>query len=87
MAGPILRSRDILWLDGSTGRKLAMTSSMDEREAKRMFADSELVDWIGRQARPMMTGSCCWLGRGVIKFSTSREWFQTIYDRIFDDFY
>ena len=49
MAGPILRSRDILWHDGSTGRKLAMTSSMDEREAKRMFTDSELADWIGRR--------------------------------------
>ena len=49
MAGPIRVGDEVLWHDGSTGKKLVMTSSVDEREPSRVFNDVEREDWIGRQ--------------------------------------
>jgi hypothetical protein len=49
MAGPIRVSDEVLWHDGSTGKKLVMTASVDERKATRIFDDVERGDWIGRQ--------------------------------------
>lgn len=49
MAGPIRVGDEVLWHDGSTGKKLVMAASVDERKARRVFNDVERGDWIGRQ--------------------------------------
>ncbi len=49
MAGPIRVNDEVLWHDGSTGKKLVMAASVDERKARRVFNDVERGDWIGRQ--------------------------------------
>jgi hypothetical protein len=49
MAGPILADGEVLWHDGSTGKKLIMISSPGETQARRMFSDDVRGDWIGRQ--------------------------------------
>ena len=49
MAGPIRVGDEVLWHDGSTGKKLVMTASVDERKATRIFDDVERGNWIGRQ--------------------------------------
>jgi hypothetical protein len=49
MAGPILANGEVLWHDGSTGKKLIMVSSMDQHSAQRVFDDADRGDWIGRQ--------------------------------------
>lgn len=49
MAGPIRVGDEVLWHDGSTGKKLVMAASVDTREANRVFNDIERGDWIGRQ--------------------------------------
>lgn len=49
MAGPIRVGDEVLWHDGSTGKKLVMAASVDERKATRVFDDVERGDWIGRQ--------------------------------------
>ena len=49
MAGPILAGDEVLWYDGSTGKKLTMVSSPGQRQARRVFDDEERGDWIGRQ--------------------------------------
>ena len=49
MAGPIRVGDEVRWHDGSTGKKLGMAASVDERKATRVFDDLERGDWIGRQ--------------------------------------
>ena len=49
MAGPILAGGEVLWHDGSTGKKLIMTSSPGDTQARRLFGDDARGDWIGRQ--------------------------------------
>ena len=49
MAGPVLAGNEILWHDGSTGKKLTMLASLDERETQRLFDDEEIAGWIGRR--------------------------------------
>jgi hypothetical protein len=49
MAGPIRLGDEVLWHDGSTGKKLVMTASVDERKATRVFNEAERGDWVGRQ--------------------------------------
>ena len=49
MAGPIIAGNEVLWPDGSTGKKLTMVSSPDQDQARRVFDDEERGDWIGRQ--------------------------------------
>jgi hypothetical protein len=49
MAGPIRVGDEVLWHDGSTGKKLVMTASVDARQSKRVFSEVERGDWIGRQ--------------------------------------
>lgn len=49
MAGPIRVGDEVLWHDGSTGKKLVMAASVDERKATRIFDDAERGGWIGRQ--------------------------------------
>ena len=49
MAGPILAGEEVLWHDGSTGKKLTMVSSLAEREARRVYDEEEIGDWIGRR--------------------------------------
>jgi hypothetical protein len=49
MAGPIRVGDEVLWHDGSTGKKLVMTASVNERMATRVFDDVDRGDWVGRQ--------------------------------------
>ena len=49
MAGPILADGEVLWHDGSTGKKLIMISSPGETQASRIFNDEARGEWIGRQ--------------------------------------
>lgn len=50
MAGPILADDEVLWHNGSTGKKLIMISSPGETQARRMFNDDARGDWISRLA-------------------------------------
>ena len=49
MAGPIFAGNEVLWHDGSTGKKLTMVSSPGQDQANRIFDDEERGNWIGRQ--------------------------------------
>jgi hypothetical protein len=49
MAGPVRVGDEVLWHDGSTGKKLVMAASVDARVAQRVFDEDERGDWIGRQ--------------------------------------
>lgn len=49
MAGPVRAGEEVLWHDGSTGKKLVMVASVDTRDATRVFSEAERGDWIGRQ--------------------------------------
>ncbi len=56
MAGPIMAGDEVLWHDGSTGKKLIMVSSVSERQARPVFESEERGDWIGRRPpRPVTT--------------------------------
>jgi hypothetical protein len=50
MAGPIQVGDEVLWPDGSTGKKLIMTASVEARNATPMFDEAQRGDWIGRQS-------------------------------------
>jgi hypothetical protein len=50
MAGPIFAGDEVLWHDGSTGKKLAMVSSPGQDQANRVFDDEERGNWTGRQS-------------------------------------
>jgi len=50
MAGPIQVDDEVLWPDGSTGKKLIMTASVEARNAIPMFDEAQRGDWIGRQS-------------------------------------
>ncbi len=49
MAGPILAGDEVLWHDGSTGKKLTMIASVSEHQARPVFDDEERGGWIGRR--------------------------------------
>ncbi len=49
MAGPIFAGNEVLWHDGSTGKKLTMVSSPGRDQADRVFDDEERGNWTGRQ--------------------------------------
>jgi len=49
MAGPIVAGQEVLWTDGSTGKMLAMVSSITAPMARRVFSDAEQGEWITRR--------------------------------------
>ncbi len=49
MAGPIVAGQEVLWNDGSTGKMLAMVSSINAPMARRVFSDEEQGEWITRR--------------------------------------
>ena len=49
MAGPIVAGQEVLWNDGSTGKMLAMVSSITAPMARRVFSDAEQGEWITRR--------------------------------------
>jgi hypothetical protein len=57
MAGPILADDEVLWHDGSTGKKLVMIATASDQPAKTVFDEEERGDWIGRRPPRAVTTS------------------------------
>jgi len=49
MAGPVQANGDVLWHDGSTGKKLLMIADPDSQTATGVFNDEQRNNWIGRR--------------------------------------
>ena len=57
MAGPILAGDEVLWHDGSSGKKLIMIASAGDQPANTVFSEAERGDWIGRRPPRAITTS------------------------------
>ena len=64
MAGPIQVGNEVLWQDGSTGKKLLMSGSVESQQSKRVFDDTERGTWKGR--RPPRAVSTIVQGESVL---------------------
>ena len=64
MAGPIQVGNEVLWQDGSTGKKLLMSGSVESQQSKRVFDDTERGTWKGR--RPPRVVSTIVQGKSVL---------------------